>query len=157
MINIYCQPTYRSNPRRSAERKRKGFACRARRSVPKKTSEYIIRDGNSLLISGGVAGVSSWMCGEKKRCSAEKNEGREKCLLVYPFLFTVTRVRKAPVVLVPSISPGLWPTQGLDGIINQTHVSTGIQNQHTAICWNDHLHTVTFQGWSFQRDDVKHW
>lgn len=107
----------------------------------RKAGEYIIWDGNSLLISRGATGgfflyvqgdlvwwksdaVQRWWCWKR---------GPKKCLLVSPFLFTVIRKRKAPAVLVPSISPGLWSIQGLNWTINQTHISEGTQDQDTGI------------------------
>ncbi len=80
MIDIYDQPTYRSNPSTfQFVKQRRGFTCRlcfmwAHRSVLLcwKSGAYIIRDGNSLLISRGVTGVFScmWSCVVEKWCSA---------------------------------------------------------------------------------------
>lgn len=105
-----------------------------------------------------AAGVSlgsfSCMCSAVQRWWWCWKRGLEKCLLMSPFLFTVTRKRKAPVVLVPSISPGLWSIQGLNWIINQTHVSA--RKQDTGISWNDHLQDAPqFTGWSFHLEDMK--
>lgn len=93
---------------------------------------FIIRATNSC----SSAEVPLGSCVPEKWCS-----GLEKCLLMPPFLFTVIRERKAPAVLVSSISPGLWPTQGLKWTINQTHIS---DQTHTASSWNVQA------AWSFQ-------
>lgn len=83
---------------------------------------------SSAEVSRG--GFSLTCAGKVMRCSAG---GAERCLLVSAFLFTVTREGKAPVVLVPSISPGLWPTQSLEWIRDQTYISAGDTGpQHTA-------------------------
>lgn len=96
---------------------------------------FIIRATNSCS-SAEVPLGSFPACVPEKWCS-----GLEKCLLMPPFLFTVIRERKAPAVLVSSISPGLWPTQGLKWTINQTHIS---DQTHTASSWNVQA------AWSFQ-------
>lgn len=113
---IWCLPTYRSNSRRFHWRgiQMEGAQiCRA----------FIIRATNSCS-SAEVPLGSFPACVPEKWCS-----GLEKCLLMPPFLFTVIRERKAPAVLVSSISPGLWPTQGLKWTINQTHISDQTHGQ----------------------------
>lgn len=56
-----------------------------------------------------------------QRCWVLKWGPEEKCLLMSPLLFTAFRKRKAPVLLVPSISPGLWPIQSLNIINHNLH------------------------------------